>query len=71
MKHHLPFLILSLIVVIAIKAGKSISLEKLESMLLFIETNQFLMAAIALVFWSVVMYVSFSFSSRWYKKREF
>ncbi len=68
---YLPFLLLSLIIIIAVNAGKSISIENLESMLLFIETNQFLVAAIALLFWTAVMFVSFTFSSRWYKKREF
>lgn len=68
---YLPFLFLSLIIIIAVNAGKSISFENLESMLLFIETNQFLVAAIALLFWTAVMFGSFTFSSRWYKKREF
>jgi len=68
---YLPFLLLSVIVIIAVNAGKSIPFEKLEAVLHFIETNQIVVAGAALLIWTGIMYLSFSFSSRWYKKREF
>jgi len=58
-------------VIIAVNAGKSIPFEKLEAVLHFIETNQIVVAGAALLIWTGIMYLSFSFSSRWYKKREF
>lgn len=68
---YLPFIMVSIIVIVVINLGKRIPVDKINRVLLNLERNPGLTIIVGLLIWAGAMALSYILSKRWYAKREF